>query len=1016
TKSNGHTYRSVRLDTIIDWKTSWINNGYKPNGALNRYKNNTSFNFNRRFSFNDKWFKSKINANKESIKESMNSPKIRTKINFSKVGKIDFNNLNDLKAVASAVIDNTLNSAKDADNLFFDGSGISSENPLNSIKTSAGLIYVNELNSIINNISNSKSLLKIIETLSKAKLEKIKVTSSGVFTKVFTNTVISSDLTFNFVGFKFIYENKAYKSEEELLSKIMESTNLTGIFDGDTSKKITIKKLLENLNSKESQEKRLKLSIDNTKIEKNKNKNVELFDYETGTKAPSNASIGENKVSVNKVGDGSGNIYIKVKATENNIISQNPNTIIGKNFSADEIKQKLSENGEWNSSKKPNNSIKIIKQTNKFIDLLNNGDSIDKLPSVNEFKVGKILVKGGDKIKGDETVIFDKTNTQIFNDAISNIKATPSKKIFKGNVSKEIFSKKIREQISKKSEFKFIDEANILPNSKETFKDIKIPDAVFLGADGSAKIKKIDLGPYVSVEYKIKQKAQTIEKNFTYKIKEQKFQNGDELILVVKKDDNELIRRISINNLKINMLSFFKSTDKNIKVEKEKLVNSIKQVASKLIPNIKSSFEKMGDEFKSFLSLPMNERTDEVKLKLIKTINDTKKTIDARFFDMVASDEHSLINTFIQELEKYNVYSKNISDNGYTVKEEIKSEINDLLDILRVITDNTFKFISNSIYWNPSWKRKGNLIADQSNLESVINSNIDKDAKQFLIKLKENKNTLFGNPEEIKNESFKTILDIMKKPTSKFKVYKDVNKDGKITFYITKEINTREITNIFRQNYKMTNFRSNGTLDNIKIESSKLVGDIASTALDRAKKRAENDWKGMDSKNIDLNELYSKNGSKKDKNSTETSKNDSGNDFSPFIPIIKGLLNGSISNLLKNMGLTIDGFIGVSGAENIPSIFNNVTQSGFDSLINMENDIYGLLSHIVGDKGDVVISVEKNPDNKFVVKDYFSPQIRVIDKQNNNKITYRKDDLDQFFTRLKPFMDLIFEFLGSAGE
>ncbi|TCG10389.1 hypothetical protein, partial [Mycoplasma marinum] len=151
TKSNGHTYRSVRLDTIIDWKTSWINNGYKPNGALNRYKNNQEFNFNRRFEFNGKWFKDKQKAFEYAWKNQINNNGILQNIKDFAIEK----SKNELAKTPSLKIVNFKDGSSAPSNATIDAN----ELPTPSTGDGSGNTYVNVLATKSGQISNNQKTI-----------------------------------------------------------------------------------------------------------------------------------------------------------------------------------------------------------------------------------------------------------------------------------------------------------------------------------------------------------------------------------------------------------------------------------------------------------------------------------------------------------------------------------------------------------------------------------------------------------------------------------------------------------------------------------------------------------------------------------------------------------------------------------------------------------------------------------------------------------------------------------------
>ncbi|TCG11991.1 hypothetical protein [Mycoplasma marinum] len=734
--------------------------------------------------------------------------------------------------------------------------------------------------------------------------------------------------------------------------------------------------------------------------------------------------VGENTHIFAGTGDCTGNIYVKVKATANNEIG-GANSIVGKNYSKEQIEAELKKVSTWKNPSTPNN---VIKKTTT--------EEAAK-GSLKNILVGRVVVANDGKISPSDKVYFDGTaqNEELIEKSKTFVKSRTHNFMHVKNgviLNKKEFKKKmLNDLISTK--FSQIDEINISKKEPKIFDDVELDPIIINGLSGTGSIEetitKNDLTGALDLTFNVKHSNGKTE-DITNRINSAALQNGDIVTVTIKKGESFITRTIKITSLKIGLIDFFNSSDPNISASRKIVMDKIKEEIGGLLPKIGESFTQLSDAFKEYIGTKTALRKKTDKLKLAKEIFASKDTIDNQVFDKIAESKDSIINILVEELYKNNIFLNSISKDGSKIKDGIKSEINDLLDIFKVIVDHTLEFLGNSIYWEKEWNKKENFVAKTSTLDSKItelisakpiNGSKESSDLKFLKKLKVDGN-FFASKEEQKNSIFKTTNELMKDNSKEYEIYREAVKDkkgniikGEFIYHIIKDVNARKITNTFKKNFNYTEFKKHGTLDNFGIikgeEADNLIGGI----LDRAKERQKKDWKNIDLKDISLKELYKKHVSDGKDASTHTSNK--GMDFTSILPMIKSVLSGnSISNILSAAGEEGGKLLGVNGIENIPEMFNSFTNSGSDVLIGVENNMFALLTYLIGDKAQIVIDIKENTDGTLKLDNYYSPQIRVIDKANNDKITYRKDNLDKFFNRLKPFMDLVYEFLGAKGK
>ncbi|CAM9125537.1 hypothetical protein MYMA111404_02445 [Mycoplasma marinum] len=808
----------------------------------------------------------------------------------------------------------------------------------------------------------------------------------------------SNNTEFNF-NRRFELDGKWFETEKELLSFAKSNDAL-------------IKKAVNT-------------AVENTKKDIAKNSDVALISFEDKTKAPKDAMPGIDKSPTPIVGDGSGNNYVNVLATSNGKLSK-ANTIIGKNYSKEQIDSFMKTHNSWINPINKKQTINVKNVTND-LKILKDGDAESTLTFNKNVKVGRVVqLKTQKTIQDQENVQFNKlSEEELFKKSLpqSTQVLVPSKDKYinpttnKGFISREEFSKEIKTIISNEIDMKYIDDVLIEKTKKEAFKNVKIPKIIFNSANKKATIKQINLGNYYDIEYKIKKEGMSNDTNVTYKINSQGFTNGDELVIVVKDEDNELTRRVKVQGLKIDMIEFFKSKDTKLIKQKKTILEKVKQSGMAMLPKAKKTLAELKDAFKDYLSTDISLRDETKKQEIANKILKTKEIIDKDLFDQITTNKDSLSDLFVSELSKNGVFTGSISSDEKTVKQNIKGEINDLLDVVRVIIDHTFEFTANSIHWKPKWETPENFVTNSDSIDAAISkASNNKLEKDFLEKLKADKGNFFATKND-ENESFKTSKDLMNE--GQYKVYRDVVKGKPTVYHLVRSVNSRKINNTLRKNIDFSKFDEKATIDNFKIKPGGAADSFIKNVVENAKKRREaaakdsDYYKKLGDKTLNFKELY---GDKKVAKVSAPSKVDSysgiGSILDQILPVIKPLIRGLLSTLINNFGGMIEGITGITGINNIIPAFNTVNGSLSEFIIKIENNISGMLTHVIGDTGHIVIDVEQNKD-KITLNNYYSPEIRTVDKENYNKIIYRKDDIDEFWKRMEPFMDLLLEVLGS---
>ncbi len=840
-----------------------------------------------------------------------------------------------------------------------------------------------------NNITNGriKDVInhKIIDTDFKLDLSKIDKTNSleqrkKSLIKLFVDNGISK-ITFKtelgVEGSSFIeiegkyrkehpteweFENKIYSTKQDLMNAIKEK--------------------LKNIKSSNSQEL----------------VNISEIGDTLPTKINKAAVLGLNEKPTDKSGDLTGNTYKSVLTYKKDgkdviVADSNPAPIAGHNPTKTEILNSIKNNNlsevskVWFTKTKPNNNAKPI---GKIVVAKDTGNIINKS--------GVLLNRN---FLSNDEMIFQAS------------KAVKSTKDWFEWQNKLITREKYREEYKATYKRKHkgeltIDELIVNSNETGTFDDIVLPSRRVIGPNGKGVIKSF--GHIDKFSPRLKH-----HNRFTISVKHPhglfkvvdndkditNLSNGDIVKITIQKEHSLLTRIIEVKGLKRNLFDFLQSNDPKDKTVLNALMTKFKGIKSSLNKKMGESANELVEAFKTYFTTPSQNRN---KTTLVKVFHKMHDLIDKEIFDGFVTNSDSIINEIIKTLEDNNVDTSSFSNDGQTLNQKLKVLINDILDALKIFVDNSFNFIEHSIDWTPTWKTDNNLIDPKTAT--------GKD-KLFLNKLFAKKDNLLNNAGDEKDEkdaAFKTIDSLME---GELKVYKET-KNGQTIYHVVKEVNSRKIVNKFKENFKFLDIDPKGTLDNFHINPKGVLGNTLSKALADARRRREEAKQNSAS----TKSIYSINTNQNVQSYTSIDLNWILNILNnemvkTFLPQIKSLLNGNIDELLNLIDSLGGSALGITGISNIKNVFKSITGSLSQTAILTETNLQALLTYVFGDKGHVVMDfVEK--DGKFILKDYYSPEITTIAKSNRTNIVYRKDDLEKMIKNIKPLFDLIFNLMGSA--
>ncbi|NQZ29535.1 MAG: hypothetical protein HRT98_04085 [Mycoplasmatales bacterium] len=684
-------------------------------------------------------------------------------------------------------------------------------------------------------------------------------------------------------------------------------------------------------------------------------------------------------------------------------VSNNPKAKVGMNFKLADIKKMLINPQVFKNIK----SKDFIKQPDGTLIEVNKTN----------FKKGFIVVKKSNSLNSNKVFFVKHSTEQLLFESVQYKKININKNNgalynFEGQqLNLKEFEKKFKETFVSINSM-HIDELILNSKGKNYFEnDFQIPETRVVGSNGMAVIDTPKITGLSETTMYIRHNATGpwIRKQNIIGIK-----NGDEVKLVFRKSDSSYTRVIKVNNLKRNVIDFFKNFkngDGSSLAIKDKeaiqsMIDGFEQMGKDLLADLKFNLMNLFEVAKKYMSTDLDKRDKKEFAEAFHRIHDL---LDKRFFNEIVTNKESIANRLIKTLVSRGVDTSIISNDNKTLKPELKTILNDVLDIVKVFIDDSFNFIEHSLYWKPEWMNPAHLI-------DIQNPKTEED-KEFINELTKNKLIeTAGDELDKKDAAFKTVRELM---NGDLKVYKEMTKQKPI-YHIVKDVNSRVISNTFRKYLKYAEVDSKGTLGNFRLKpGDNKLDDILKAARDRIKgKNYEEDAKKIyEPKTINK----PKNGGK-----TNATSNDSkspldaifkllkSNTVKKLIPTIKDILNSQSLKGLLNLGEgAVASEIGLSGLSHLDSLFNSITGSLSTTSISMENNLQGLLTYIFGDEGNVMMSFSKNKNGSFILRDYKSPQITTVDKDNRDTITYRKDELEVLFKKLKPLINLGLILAGS---
>ncbi|CAM9142166.1 hypothetical protein [Mycoplasma todarodis] len=691
--------------------------------------------------------------------------------------------------------------------------------------------------------------------------------------------------------------------------------------------------------------------------------------------------------------------------------STNAKSKVGRNFKTEEVSKMLKNPQTFKDIK----SKSYIKQTDGTLLEVNK----------NNFKKGFVVVK---KTRPDA---FKKTKDKVF-----FVKHSIEQILFEGvkfqknnngealynyegkQLNLKDFRSKFEETFNAKNSM-YIDEMILNSKGRNYFENyFKFPETRVIGSDKMAVIDTPKIG-VVKINGKDESKDEITMyirhgKNGFWSKKTNiiGIQNDDEIKIVIRKSDSSYTRIIKVNNLKRNVIDFFKNfkngdgTPDSLKDKKaiQAMIDGFEQIGKDLLADLKFNLKNLLEVAKKYMSTDVDKRD---RKEFADAFHRIHNLLDERFFDEIATNKDSIANRVIETLVNNGVDASMISNDNKTLKPELKALLDDALDIIKVFIDDSFNFIEHSLYWKPEW-------LDASHLVNAKSANADD--KAFFDKLTKGKlieNS--GDADDKKDAAFQTVKKLM---NGNLKVYKETTANGEVLYHVVKDVNSRVISNTFKGFLEHSKVDHKGTLDNLRLnpKDNKLEGVLAA-----AKKRKSDNHYEEDAKKI-YQPKKSGNPKSSDGKAESNSKSPldailkllKGDDIKNLIPVIKGILNSQSLEGLLNLGEgAVDSKFGLSGLGHLENIFNSITGSLSTGFISAENNLQGLLTRLIGEKGNVVMSFAKDSDGNFILKDYKSPQITTVDKDNRDTIIYRKDKLDVLFKKLKPLIDLGLILAGS---
>ncbi|TCG10996.1 hypothetical protein [Mycoplasma todarodis] len=712
-------------------------------------------------------------------------------------------------------------------------------------------------------------------------------------------------------------------------------------------------------------------------------------------KSSTTAIFGLNK---RVLGDGTGNSYKKVLTKGDIVKDLKSKAIEGHNYSYEQLLDLLKTNKALNDK-----NLQALKRIKFIAKKPNNGNpSIGKIVIKNT-KTNTIVGMHGTFLSSSTHLDEDEMLYQASKTKVSN------EEWFKWQ-TKIISRKQFRDEYKKTYERLHqgelsIDELIVNENEKGAFENIFLPSRRIVGSIGNGTMEKMGRIPnfinrrnHSQLTVSIKRSGENSFKEVSRTKDVTHLSNGDIIKIKIQKEHSSLTREIKVNGLKRGMLDFLKGSTPKDKAAINGLLDFLKEMGLDIKDKLKEETRKFTKELKEYLKADTKQKVQK-KPELIKSIHSIHKLIDENVFGRIVSNDNSIINKLIEILEKNGVDTTSISDDGWTLKPKLKTLINDGLDILKVFIDNSFDFIENSIQWKPSWMTPANHV----NLNTT-----DKQDKEFLTQLKEKMIKDAGDEKDKQDAALKTIKELM---VGTFNIYKEP-KDGKTTYHVVKDVNSRKIVRIFRKYLEFSPVNPKGTIDNVHINPDGKLGSILKGTLAEALKRRKNGYN-----NTPVKSIYNSSSNPGPINVTNINLNWilgklKSDLVKGLLPTIKGQLNSSFDSLL-NLASSVGGaLLGVNGIANIKDAFNSISSASSDAFISTEANLQGLLTYIFGDEGHVVMDFEKE-DNKFILKNYYSPEITTIAKSNRNTITYRKDDLEKLFNNVKPLINLLLNLIGS---